>query len=237
MIQFLIYEENKELEEIYLELIEKTIMNYDFEYKITSINRESNKSDECPTAFKVYILSLNNKIGLTLAKEIREQRNDWQSMIIFTSNSQKDITNNRLLTVDFIETKGNYKQRLQEALKISLANFDSRPNTLKYTYKNTIYNIDFYKIIYIEKELDNKRCLIKTLDKSFYIPGNLTQVEKLVDKRFIKCSKSYLINIEQVEQYNTKDNLIVFKNGITLDAVSRAKKSLIVDYLRGIKNN
>lgn len=237
MIQFLIYEENKELEEICVTLIEKTIINYDFEYNIAKINLESAKKYEYPTAFKIYILSLNNKIGLNLAKEIREQRNDWQSMIIFTSNCQKEVTSSRLFIVDCIETKGNYKQRLQEALKISLANFDSRPNTLKYTYRNTVYNIDFYKIIYIEKELDNKRCLIKTLDKSFYIPGNLTQVEKLLDKRFIKCSKSYLINIEQVEQYNTKDNLITFKNGITLDAVSRSKKTIMIDYLRGLKNN
>ena len=113
-----------------------------------------------------------------------------------------------------------------------ITNFSCRNN--KYTYKKVLYSIDFSKILYIEKEQDNKRCIIKTEEKEYNIQGNLNQIEKLLDKRFLKCSRSYIINIEQVESYNAKKNLITFQNGIELYAISRNKKKEFLNTFRKI---
>ena len=86
----------------------------------------------------------------------------------------------------------------------------------------------------VQKEQDNKRCIIKTIEKDYYIQGNLHQIESQLDKRFIKCNRSYIINLEQVESYDIKKNILKFKNGIELYAVSRNKKKEIINYVRGI---
>ena len=77
-----------------------------------------------------------------------------------------------------------------------MKNYDQRPNSLKYCYKKTYYNIEYRNIIYIEKEKDNKICKIKTKENHYYIPGSLKKIENKLDRRFIKCNKNYIINME-----------------------------------------
>ncbi len=242
MIDFIICEDEKEFAKKYQEIAEKVMMNYDIEYKFNVFSGYTNnwkklsKNDN----FKVYILDLKTKegSGLDAARYIREELDDWQSMIIVVTAYPEfkfEALGKRLMLVDFVNKFDNFNQRLTQAIQISLKNFDKRPNSLKYTYKKTVYNIEFSKIIYIEKEQDNKRCIIKTMEKDYYIQGNLNQVELLLDKRFVKCNRSYIINLEQVESYNTKSNILYFKNGTSLYAVSRNKKKEIINYVRGIR--
>ena len=242
MIDFIICEDEKDLARKYQEIAEKVMMNYDIEYKFSVFNGYTNswKRQTKKDSFKIYILDLKTKegSGLDAARYIREELDDWQSMIIVVTaypEFKYEALGKRLMLVDFVNKFDNFEQRLSQAIQISLKNFDKRPNSLKYTYKKTVYNIEYSKIIYIEKEQDNKRCIIKTTEKDHYIQGNLSQIEHLLDNRFIKCNRSYIINLEQVESYNTKENLLHFKNGISLYAVSRNKKKEIIKYVRGIR--
>ena len=239
MIEFIIYEDNLIYLKKYTDLIEKILMNYDIYYHFSYFDSYTKKYEEIVNnnCFKVYLLSLE-KDPLRFIKRIREIKDDWQSMIIVI-NSDESIKNKlllgRLLIVDIIDKNSIIMERLKSAIQICLKNFDKRPNTLKYTYKNTIYNIELYKILYIEKEKDNKRCLIQTTEKEYIIQGNLNKVNEKLDKRFIKCNRSYIINIEQVDYYNIKKNIIKFKNKIELlGCVSRDKKKEVQNKLRRI---
>ena len=141
----------------------------------------------------------------------------------------------RLMLVDFVNKLDNFTERFSQAIQISLKNYDKRPNSLKYTYKKVVYNIEYHIIIYIEKEQDSKRCLIKTTEKNYYIQGNLSKVLEFLDDRFIKCNRSYIINLEQVDSYNIKTNIITFKNGEKLYAVSRDKRKEVLKSVRGLR--
>ena len=241
MIEFIICEDEKDLCIIYKDIIDKIMMNYDIEYKLNIYDgynsnwKRKAKNDN----FKIYILDLKTKegTGLDAARYIREELDDWQSMIIIVTaypEYKYEALGKRLMLVDFVCKMDNLKQRFKQAIQISLKNYDKRPNSLKYEYKKVLYNIEYQNIIYIEKEQDNKRCIIKTAKKDYYIQGNLNNIEKQLDYRFIKCSRSYIINLEQVQSYDKKSNIITFKNGIELYAVSRNKKKEIINYVRGI---
>ena len=241
MIEFIICEDEKEIMGLYKTIIEKVMMSYDIEYKCNFFDGYNSKWKKLSKNgnFKIYILDLKTKegSGLDAARYIREELDDWQSMIIIVTaypEYKYEALGKRLMLVDFVNKLDNMNQRLTQAIQISMKNFDKRPNSLKYMYKKVLYNIEFQKIIYIEKEEDNKRCIIKTTEKDYYIQGNLSTIETLLDNRFIKCNRSYIINLEQVESYNKKSNIIIFKNGIELYAVSRNKKKEIVNYVRGI---
>ena len=241
MISFIICDDEKDFANKYKQIAEKVMMNYDIDYQIHLFDGYSSKwkAQTKTDYFKIYILDLKTKegSGLDAARYIREELDDWQSMIIIVTaypEYKYEALGKRLMLVDFVNKLDDFDNRLKSAIQISLKNYDKRPNSLKYTYKKTIYNIEFYKIIYIEKEQDNKRCIIKTIEKDYYIQGNLHQIESQLDKRFIKCNRSYIINLEQVESYDIKKNILKFKNGIELYAVSRNKKKEIINYVRGI---
>lgn len=242
MIKFIICEDETLLANKYKIEIEKVMMNYDFEYKFEVFRGYTPKwriSALKDDSFKIYLLDIKTKegSGLDAARYIREELDDWQSMIIMITaypEYKYEALGKRLLLVDFINKLDDCNKRLKEAVKISLKNYDKRPKALKYTYKKVIYNIEYRKIIYIEKEQDNKRCIIKTIEGDYFIPGNLTTVNKLLDERFVKCCRSIIINLEQVERYNKKTNVITFKNKIELNAVSRDKKKEIINYVRGL---
>ena len=216
-------------------IIDKVMMNYDIDYSFIACDKyrkELLNND----SFKVYIITYTSD-SIKLIKYIREELDDWKSLIIILYRNKEDkykVLISNLFIVDYINKNKNFEERLLRNIQICLKNYDQRPNSLKYTYKNTSYNIEFKNILYIEKEQDNKRCIIRTIEKEYYIPGTLNKVLKLLDERFIKSSRSFIINREQMLSYDIKSNKIVFKNNIHLHGVSRDNKKDILNYLRGI---
>lgn len=227
MIEFVILGQDKNLYSRIKIIIEKELMNYDYNY-IISEKESSNK-------YKIYIVEyINNKKTL---EKIRYDNNDWSSMIIILSDDTKIpyIEKLKLMPIDIIDKKNKQlDDLLLRSIRIALRNYDTRPKTIKYKYKTTYYNIDLKDIMYIEKEKDNKRVIIKTKEKEYLYPSTLTKIEKLLDNRFIKCSRSYIINREQMQQYNTKDNIIIMKSGEQVNEISRNKKKDIINYLRNV---
>ena len=141
MIEFIICEDDKELSLLYKNIIDKIMMNYDIDYQL-DIHDGYDKNWKNKTTndnFKVYILDLKTKegTGLDAARYIREELDDWQSMIIVVTAYPEfkfEALGKRLMLVDFVNKFDNFEQRLTQAIQISLKNYDKRPNSLKYTY-------------------------------------------------------------------------------------------------------
>ncbi|MDD5888155.1 MAG: LytTR family DNA-binding domain-containing protein [bacterium] len=243
MINFVICEDEPLLLNKYINEIDKFMMRYDTDYKCykyKGYDEEWKKYAQKEDGFKVYLLDIKTETGsgIDAARMIREEFDDWVSMIIIITayNEYKyEALEKRLMLVDFINKLSNFESRLQNALSICMKNYDNRHKYIRYTYKNNIYNIDLKQIIFIEKEQDSKRCVIKTISNTYIMPGTLNSIAKNLDDRFIKCYRNMIINLEQVESYNTKEGKITFKNGESITAVSRNQKKEIVKYVRGLR--
>ena len=236
MIEFIIYEEKQNIDKIKT-IIEKEMIKVDIEYIINSytnykdiINKENNNS------FKIYILDYKSLIesGLDIVNHVRNKLNDWQSIIIMQSNYKEMINNiigKKLYLLDFIIKDNDYEDKIKKDITISLDIFDKRPKSIKYQYKKVLYNIKFEEIIVIEKEKEEKRCIIKTHSKNYYYQGSLLNIMKKLDSRFIKCSRAYIINKEEMHQYNIKDNIISMNNNIIINEISKDAKKELIDYI------
>ena len=242
VINFVICDDEKVLTKKYSTIIEKFMMKYDTEYKIhifEGYTDEWKKFALKDEGFKVYLLDIKTDTGsgLDAARLIREEYDDWVSMIIIVtafSQYRYEALGKRLMLVDFINKIDNCNDRLKSDLEICIKNYDNRKKVLRYNYKNTIYNIELRQILFIEKEPDSKRCLIATTYGEFFIPGTLNQVLKKLDKRFIKCSRSAAINTEQIGNYDYKKNIIIFKNNREYDKASREGRKDVIRYVRGL---
>ena len=240
MIEFIIYDESKENKIIIEDIIDKEMINENIDYKKEYFHEFSKTLREkiSNETFKIYILNQTNisKSGLEIAKYIREKQDDWKSIIIFISKTNEfkiNIFTKRLFILDYILID-SLKNQLNQLIKISLKNYYTKPKELKYKYKSNNYSIPFKDIIYIEKEQDSKRSIIHTTNNEFFINMNLSSIISKLDDRFIKSSKSYIINIEQVLGYNTKENIITFSNKKQIYEVSRNKKKEIINKLRKV---
>ena len=138
------------------------------------------------------------------------------------------------MLVDFINKLDHSEQKLQDALLICLKHYDNKYKSLRYTYKNIAYNVEFRSIIKIEKEMDSKRCIIHAEEGDYPIKGTLNEVLQKLDKRFFKCNRSIAINVEQVQYYNLGKNVAVLKNGEEFKDVSRHKKKEMFNHVRGV---
>lgn len=228
MIEFIIIENNKEYIEKYKRIITKQMLNNDYEYKI-SINIEKYDTDN----FKVYIISYTND---EIIEKVRY--NNWSSMLIITLDNETNIchiVNNRWMPIDIILKTYDFDKYFTRAINISLNNFLNRPNTLKYTYKNVFYNIPINEILWIQKEKEEKRCLIKTTANTYLTNESISCISNKIGNGFTKCNRSMLINNKQVREYNIKKNIIVFNNGDTYQDISRNCKKDIINYLRRVE--
>ena len=187
----------------------------------------------------IYLLDIRTEdgSGIDAARLIREEYDDWVSMIIMISGFPEyryEALGKRLMLVDFINKLDHPEQKLQDALLICMKNYDNKYKSLKYTYKNVAYNIEFRTIIKIEKEIDSKRCAIYAEDGKHYIQGSLNDVLEKLDKRFFKCNRGVALNIEQVQSYNFTKNVALLKNGEEFKDISRSKRRELYNRVRGI---
>ncbi len=240
MIDFVIVEDNLLSLFDIKTIIDKVMMNYDIDYKITIYDNDSKKIKKLLSNnnFTIYIFSNSNvNKEIEMMKYIREELDNWQSLFIILYSKEeekKKIEKKCLFILDYIYKNKPIERHLKRSIQIALKNYDQRHNTLKYTYKNVFYNIEFWKILYIVKEPEEKKCKIKTIDNEYCIPTCLNRLEEKLDTRFYKCSRSYIINLEQIDIYDAKNNIVTFHNQEQIDAISRDKKKKVIEYLRGI---
>lgn len=239
MIHFVVCEDEKEIRKNTVDQIFRFMMNYDIDYKISEFdnyNEKFNKLAQEKDGFKVYFLDIKTDkgSGIDAARMIREKYEDWNSIIIIlTSYSEYkyEVLSSRLYILDFINKLNNSTKKIQEDLEIAMKTYDDIDKSLKFEYNHTYYKIDYRQIVYIEKEPDSKRCIIKTKTGEQVMPGTLTEVYKKLDNRFFKTHKSLIINTKEIYKYERKLNKITFKNGDYTYLISRDKKKELLEYV------
>ncbi len=234
MLNFIICDDNVEFTKYMKDLIDKFMMNYDMDYKCILRHDYDQKFREVVAkeiGFKVYFLDIQTEhsSGLDAARCIREEFDDWVSIIVIITayNQYKyDALSNRLYLLDYINKLDNCENKVKEVLEVSIKHYDHRYKTLSYEYNHIIHKVEYRHIIYIEKEPDSKKCKIKTTYGENYINATINQMDKILEKdaRFVKVSRSMIINVDQVSEYDPHEGKLVFNNGETTYQVSRDYK-------------
>ena len=239
MLNFVVCDEEKEFRELIIKEIDKFMMNYDTEYKkyeCESYEEDFEELAKKDMGFKVYFFDIKTKngSGLDAARFIREELDDWNSIIIIVTafaEYRYEALSNRLYLLDFISKFDNCKAKLKETLKIIYKQYNSREKCLSYEYNYTLYKIELKNIIYIEKEQDSKRCIIHTTYGNFKAPFTLSAISKQLDKRFLKVHKSLILNVDKISTYDIKENEVLFVNGTSTNLISRAGKKELIEYV------
>lgn len=231
MINFVLYEDGKEMRERYKKIILKLIGPNDNNFKIIEIdkyNQEAEKKLSNIVGNKIYLLDVEvpGKSGLDLARKIRNDR-DWDSQIIvITSHEQYSNIGytSKLLMLDFISKYSNIEKELKETLGVAVGIF-TKQKSITFTLNGELYKIPYNQILYIEKSLNNNNCKIVTNDGEYFTRDTIQHLEEILsnDQRFMKTHRSCIVNLSNVSSIDLANNIIFFPNK-QIDLIARNKK-------------
>lgn len=233
MLKFIVYEDDKNYMESNCDIINRVMMDHNFDYRIVKcstfdnvLKKEivSNDDDE-----RIYVLDIEAKTsGLEIAAKIRER--SWRDLIIFVTNYPKyknDVFLERLMVLDYVEKSDEYRKRFSETVAIAI-NAIGKTDLLTYTFKHVVYRIPISNINYIEKATLGKRSYISTTSGEEYeMISTMNDLQEKLGNNFFRSHKSCLVNLNNIKSIDYVENTITFLNGDTIDLLSvRCKKGI-----------
>lgn len=218
-----VVEDNSILRKREIEAIRKALKDYDYKIvEYSDFTKELKKLIQTPD-FKIYVLDIEllNSSGIDIANYIRDF--DDTSEIIMCSfhyELEYKVLKSKLKILDFVSKYDNAYVNLTNLI-LEVFNKHSR-KVLKITDKGAILFIVMKDILYISKEKNTRKCVIKTFNNEYLVNKNLEEIKQELNSDFIQVSRNCIVNQNNVEEYNFKDSKIKFKNGEEIDVVLKS---------------
>lgn len=218
-----VVEDNRILRKREIEAIRKALKDYDYKIvEYSDFTKELKKLIQTPD-FKIYVLDIEllNSSGIDIANYIRDY--DDMSEIIMCSfhyELEYKVLKSKLKILDFVSKYDNAYVNLTNLI-LEVFNKHSR-KVLKITDKGAILFIVMKDILYISKEKNTRKCVIKTFNNEYLVNKNLEEIKQELNSGFIQVSRNCIVNQNNVEEYNFKDSKIKFKNGEEIDVVLKS---------------
>ena len=225
MINFIISEKNVKIKDIYEFIILNFIGVREEKFKIFDYNNYHKK-----TTGNIYIISHNKiKKALRIAEKIRNN-NDWDSLIIIISDLNNIKPNdliNRLLVLDYIDINSDINDTLKASL-FTAYRILTRHKTYNFYMNQEIVKIPYDDILYIEKSNNQNYCTIHTKDNAYVTKNTINNLESALDPAyFMKTHRSCIVNLHNIEHYNSSDNVLYFNYNKETDLIAREKRQIL----------
>lgn len=235
MVNFVIYEDNKKLTEMYADIVRQAMCQYDHLYHIYKYSKYSPDLVETMSkhdGYNVYILDIEvpGKSGLDLAREIRNSNDVDSQLIVVTAHKEllENTFSNRSLVLNFISKFDNCEENLLSAIRQAYLNA-SKHKSFPFKTEGLTCTIPYQDILFFE--MDNETGLVSmyTANDSYTIRKPIVQIFKeLDDPRFMKTHKSCIVNVQNIREVDFVNRIIYFKGKKNTDLFSRNyKKELL----------
>ncbi|MCR8969737.1 LytTR family DNA-binding domain-containing protein [Facklamia sp. 7083-14-GEN3] len=189
----------------------------------------------------IYLLDVDLKQsmnGIQLAQFIRER--DVGARIIFITTHEEaapETFRYNIEALGFIEKTGDiYKLRdeINDILDIAYQRqIDTKTNKdelFSFYFGSEKYNFNWYEILYIETTNSPHRLSLITLNGQYSFNGSINKIQDLYP-RFLKISRSTLVNPDNVTKVDYKNRFVYFESHFPVTFSHRMKK-VVKDYFK-----
>ena len=159
-----------------------------------------------PVNVVILDIDLNNNIsGLKLAESIRKQ--DKNIYIIFiTGHLEFGLVAYKYKTFDYIAKPLVFERFQETILRLYDDVSENNPKYIRLDNNKTI--IPENTIKYIQK--DGMKLIFNTDTRTYEVYNSFNKVAPLLPKQFIRCHKSYIVNLDKINNINFSTNVISF---------------------------
>lgn len=210
MLNFVLCDDNKNILNRLEKMLEAILINNDLSGQVvfSTTNPDNFLVYIENHPFDVVILDIDlksNLSGMDLANIIRK-RNKKAYIIFTTAHLEYLMVAYKYKTFDFL-AKPITLERLQETIDRLFDDISDEPNTFfKFGKKKEYINTN--DIFFIQKE--GKKAIFKTFDNDLELNSSFSDILSHLPKNFVRCHKSYIVNINKISYINT-NNTIAFK--------------------------
>ena len=173
----------------------------------------------------VFILDIQlkcNMSGLELAQKIREFNKSCY-IIFTTGHLEYSLVAYKLKTFDYV-AKPITLERLEETVLRLVADVNGQPKKyLKIDSKNTL--VDENEILYIKRE--GMKLIYHTTSKDYESYSSFAKMEPLLPKNFIRCHKSFVVNINRIVHVEPVSNAIFFDDNSSCEIGPKYKRDIL----------
>lgn len=229
MINFIIVDDNNKFLEIIREVVIKVMMKNKFEYKTHCYTEYDEKFYDAMNSSipnKIYIMDIEtrNASGIDVARKIR--KTDIDSIIIFATVHNEAglvLLKDDLMFLTFLCKFDDFENNLYNSIKKSLEFIHHRA-TIKFNDRGTIYTIPLNDILYVTKESNDRKAIIKTCSSEYKVNLTLKEIINLCDNSFTQTHRCCFVNMDKVRVLDKRNNIIEFEDGTTIDLLSPTYK-------------
>lgn len=170
--------------------------------------------------------------GIDLVNKIRTT-NKAMYIIFTTAHLEYGILAYKCKTFDFLP-KPITSERLRETiLRIFEDVYDAPKKFIKIDNKRTF--IAENSVCYIKK--DGMKLVFKTKSRDYQIYSSFSSILNSLAPNFVRCHKSYIVNLDNITDIQPKNNLIIFNNNPNIKCYIGPKyKENLMGVLRNDRN-
>ena len=214
MINFVLCDDNIMVLSKLKEMLNSIFLKYDFDATVKLATNSTKELIKFVNSNRIDVLfmdiDLNTKeTGIEIAKLIRKS-NKSLYLIFVTAHFEYIISSFECKTFDFIQKPFTYARLERTILRIfdDIDGFNSR--FIDINNSGQIINRD--SIDFIEK--DGMKAIYKTINESFESYCSFNQIETTLPQNFVRCHKSFIVNINNIHHVDSKSNTIFFQDGL-----------------------
>lgn len=173
----------------------------------------------------VFILDIQLKSkmsGLELAEKVREFNKSCY-IIFTTGHLEYSLLAYKLKTFDYL-AKPITIERLEETVLRLVDDVNGQPKKyIKIDSKNTL--VDENEILYIKRE--GMKLIYHTASRDYEAYSSFAKMEKSLPKNFVRCHKSFVINLNKIVHLEPVSNTIYFTDDSSCELGPKYKKTIL----------
>lgn len=227
MLNFVICDDNLNILDKLSKMLESIFTKHKFDaqvcFKSDNFDDILNYVDSNKTDVLFLDINLKNgKTGLQIAETVRK-KNKSAYLIFMTAHLEYAMMAYKFKTFDYIAKPLTF-ERLEETVTRLFEDINGLPKKyIKIDSKNTF--IDESEIFYIKR--DSMKLIFHTPGHNYECYSSLKKVMDTLPDNFIRCHKSFMVNINNVVNIDPVENRLYFQNQDFCDIGPKFKPKLM----------
>lgn len=227
MLNFVICDDNQNMLDKFSKMFDKIFISNNIDANITFQSTNPTEILDFSKSHNVDVLVLDiqlksNMSGLDLAEKIREFNKDCY-IIFTTGHLEYSLVAYKLKTFDYL-AKPITIERLEETVLRLVDDVNGQPKKyIKIDNKNTL--VDENEILYIKR--DGMKLIYHTSAKDYEAYSSFAKMDSLLPKNFIRCHKSFIVNLNKIIHLDPVSNTICFNDDSSCEIGPKYKKTIL----------
>ena len=232
MLKFVLCDDNIHTVTQFAKTIKKILDKNNLEGDISLVSVSAEEVYEYVQKNEVNVLVLDIQLkssitGLDIAKKLRETNKDCY-IIFMTAHFEFAMMAYKLKTFDYLPKPITY-ERLEDTLIRLYEDVECMKKTyLKIDSRDTL--VDENLVYFIKRE--GMKLIYHTTQKDFHAYSSFAKIQDSLPTHFVRCHKSFVVNINRISNIDTKNNLVFFLDNSSCEIGPTYK----ADFIESVKN-